>query len=612
MEKILFYLFLLIGINIFNGINSTNKIDEKLKIVENDVKRIANEVEENFKNRCNNNEKKCLYISCSTDLPEPECIESFQLKECANCPSDKRGTMLNNIPFNMLANKYKPATNENDINVKELSFSGSTLPELFKSLHEKNKGFYKWMYYGSREGTYLNYPGLKTCDKYDNRYRPWYIGAATGAKSFILIIDISGSMKNYGKFEGLIEATKLVLDTLTNSDYVGLIFFNSKANVFRPHLVRATSENIKEMEIFIDTLEAKGGSNFSDAFKAADDMIETTNKDSSTTLPCKTYLMFFTDGNPTEGIDDELKFLSYVDTLKNLKSMIFFTYAFGNSANIDIPYKLACHHKGMFERILYASEILEKMNSYFLSLSLGIIVDHPIWIEPYEDHSGLGILTTCAYPVYDRSSEIPFLIGVVGIDIKLDDLYSISDEKTVKEKLQSRGNGKCFKPKFTNCQLNSIRGHGFTCELTESEKKEECTKIKTNIVSCKNPPNSILNVFCNKQGTIKENESRCCDICSSNNVGLIIGLVLASLFIITISIISLIVISKQKNSIDDNKSKDNKKAKVIPKEQSINLSRQQNPENDVSQRSDRSKSSERKINYYPASRNKLSGNAPPI
>ena len=52
------------------------------------------------------------------------------------------------------------------------------------------------MYVGSNNGVFMAYPASQLCDKYDNRYRPWYVGATTGAKNFILVLDFSGSMQN--------------------------------------------------------------------------------------------------------------------------------------------------------------------------------------------------------------------------------------------------------------------------------------------------------------------------------------------------------------------------------------------------------------------------------
>merc|ERR1719149_215764 len=50
-------------------------------------------------------------------------------------------------------------------------------------------------YYGSQSlGNYVQWPGMKDCDAYDPRYRPWYAAAASGPKDVVLVIDTSGSM----------------------------------------------------------------------------------------------------------------------------------------------------------------------------------------------------------------------------------------------------------------------------------------------------------------------------------------------------------------------------------------------------------------------------------
>ena len=40
----------------------------------------------------------------------------------------------------------------------------------------------------------MQWPGVKDCDAYDPRYRPWYAAAASGPKDVVLVIDCSGSM----------------------------------------------------------------------------------------------------------------------------------------------------------------------------------------------------------------------------------------------------------------------------------------------------------------------------------------------------------------------------------------------------------------------------------
>ena len=57
-----------------------------------------------------------------------------------------------------------------------------------------------WQYFGGQEtGLFAQYPAsIKTqcwCDGYDPRYRPWYAAAVTGPKDFVMVLDVSGSMR---------------------------------------------------------------------------------------------------------------------------------------------------------------------------------------------------------------------------------------------------------------------------------------------------------------------------------------------------------------------------------------------------------------------------------
>ena len=61
-----------------------------------------------------------------------------------------------------------------------------------------------FMYYGSDDGVFRMFPGTPSkCDfgmfDYDPRIRPWYVGASSGPKDVVLVLDTSGSMTNAGR-----------------------------------------------------------------------------------------------------------------------------------------------------------------------------------------------------------------------------------------------------------------------------------------------------------------------------------------------------------------------------------------------------------------------------
>ena len=69
--------------------------------------------------------------------------------------------------------------------------------------------------------------------------------ATSGAKNVIIMIDTSGSMDGKRLLIAK-DAANAVVNTLSNSDFVGVINFSSKANnIYSNHIMRATSK-VKE------------------------------------------------------------------------------------------------------------------------------------------------------------------------------------------------------------------------------------------------------------------------------------------------------------------------------------------------------------------------------
>ena len=88
----------------------------------------------------------------------------------------------------------------------------------------KTYPFIKWQYFGSEQGVMTNFPVFddkEECDKYDPRYRPFYVETATPeAKDVVLVVDISASMTGEKLYIAK-EAAKTVLDTMNPKDQVG-------------------------------------------------------------------------------------------------------------------------------------------------------------------------------------------------------------------------------------------------------------------------------------------------------------------------------------------------------------------------------------------------------
>lgn len=48
----------------------------------------------------------------------------------------------------------------------------------------------------------------------DPRIRPWYVAASSGPKDVVIVLDVSGSMSQYGRLDLAKEAAETVINTL--------------------------------------------------------------------------------------------------------------------------------------------------------------------------------------------------------------------------------------------------------------------------------------------------------------------------------------------------------------------------------------------------------------
>lgn len=52
------------------------------------------------------------------------------------------------------------------------------------------------------------------CGADDPRIRPWYVAASSGPKDVVIVLDVSGSMSQYGRLDLAKEAAETVINTL--------------------------------------------------------------------------------------------------------------------------------------------------------------------------------------------------------------------------------------------------------------------------------------------------------------------------------------------------------------------------------------------------------------
>ena len=87
------------------------------------------------------------------------------------------------------------------------------------------------------------------------------MAGSSGPKDVVLVIDVSGSMDDYGRMGLAKDAATTIIDTLTVADRVAIIAFSGEATQIgdignASSLIRATAENKKVLIDAINGLEA--------------------------------------------------------------------------------------------------------------------------------------------------------------------------------------------------------------------------------------------------------------------------------------------------------------------------------------------------------------------
>jgi len=155
-------------------------------------------------------------------------------------------------------------------------------------------------------------------------------------KDFVLILDVSGSMKG-AKIEQARAAAAFCLKRLDPRDRFNVIAFSFESRSFRPALVQATAENVKAGLGFVNGLEATGGTNLHDALVGGARLQKAEDRVGIT--------IFLTDGQPTIGVTDENAILEAVRAARPARNRIF-VFGVGDGVNTRLLDRVAEENRG--------------------------------------------------------------------------------------------------------------------------------------------------------------------------------------------------------------------------------------------------------------------------
>lgn len=188
------------------------------------------------------------------------------------------------------------------------------------------------------------------------------------AKDVILVLDQSGSMDG-PKFEQAQEAAGYILENLNARDRFGLIAFSTGTRIFERELADA-SEGSRARR-WLAGLSARGATDINRALLEAVAM-------ASAERP--TYVLFLTDGLPTEGVTDSDRILANLLAAAG-DSLRLFAFGVGYDVDTYLLDSLAGEHSGASAYVTPDQRIDETISGLYAKLDAPMLTDVEIDFE---------------------------------------------------------------------------------------------------------------------------------------------------------------------------------------------------------------------------------------
>ncbi|CAO2638179.1 Inter alpha-trypsin inhibitor, heavy chain 4 [Lemmus lemmus] len=185
----------------------------------------------------------------------------------------------------------------------------------------------------------------------------------TMPKNVIFVIDKSGSMKGR-KIQQTREALIKILNDLSPKDQFNLIVFNGAETQWRPSLVKASEENVKEATDYASKIEAEGWTNINDAVLSAVKLLDTSNRAEQLLPGSVSLIILLTDGDPTLGETNPTTIQRNVQKAINNRYSLF-CLGFGFNVNYPFLEKLAQDNGGLARRIYEDSDSALQLQDFY-------------------------------------------------------------------------------------------------------------------------------------------------------------------------------------------------------------------------------------------------------
>ena len=182
-------------------------------------------------------------------------------------------------------------------------------------------------------------------------------------KDVAFVFDTSGSMSG-PKIDQARKALKAALNLMNPGDGVYLLAFSSSTNPFKGKTDELDEPLRIDASSFVDSLEARGGTNIHDAVLTALDILRPSER--------PTALVFLTDGNGNKRPADILQAVEQANPERKTR---VFTFGVGDDVNTAFLERLGRENRGGFTHITSGTPIDQAVGDFYSSIAKPVLTD---------------------------------------------------------------------------------------------------------------------------------------------------------------------------------------------------------------------------------------------
>lgn len=196
--------------------------------------------------------------------------------------------------------------------------------------------------------------------------------SVVAARDVVVVVDVSGSMEGE-KMDQARDAATYIVDHLNPGDRINLISFSTGVRLWSDQLEELSDEMADDAHDWIEQLEAGGSTDINRALLEALSVIDSRDEGDETR---PVYLLFMTDGLPTQGETDPWKIMDNAEVnAPEFATLRLFTFGVGYDVNTILLDTLSKEMDGRSTYVLPEERIEEAVSAFYQGISTPVLTN---------------------------------------------------------------------------------------------------------------------------------------------------------------------------------------------------------------------------------------------